>query len=149
MRQATRSHPRTHRFAHNGAVSDSLNHRIARELWNAVSNADVDRIERLSSDGLVWHTTGRGPRAGTYRGRQVVLDHLAEIGEHADRFDSELEDILVGVHYTALLYRVRAARLDRKLDTRWVLLLRIADERLAEAWSIPSDQHAVDEFWAA
>jgi ketosteroid isomerase-like protein len=130
-------------------VPQSPQERIARELWNAVSNADVERIERLSSDGLVWHSTGRGPRAGTYRGREEVLDHLAEIGEHADRFDSQLEDILVGDHYTALLYRVRAERLDRMLDTGWVLLLQISEGRLAEAWSIPRDQHAVDEFWAA
>lgn len=130
-------------------MSEPLDERIARELWNAVSNADVDRIERLSTDDLVWHTTGRGPRAGTYRGRRVVLDHLAEIGEHADRFDSELEDILTGDRFTALLYRVRAARQGRKLDTGWVLLLRIRDGRLAEAWSIPRDQHAVDEFWSA
>jgi ketosteroid isomerase-like protein len=130
-------------------VAAAENERIARELWNAVSQADVDRIERLSADGLVWHSTGRGPRAGTYRGREAVLDHLAQIGEHADRFDSELEDILVGARYTALIYRVRAARLDRKLDTSWVLLLEIHAGRLLEAWSIPRDQHAVDEFWAA
>jgi ketosteroid isomerase-like protein len=129
-------------------VAGSPDERFARELWNAVSTADVDRIERLCADGLVWHTTGRGPRAGTYRGREAVLDHLAEIGEHADRFDSQLEDILVGERYTALLYRVRAQPLDRRLDTSWVLLLQIGDGQLIEAWSIPRDQHAVDEFWA-
>ena len=122
--------------------------RVARDLWNAVSNADVESIERLSLDELTWHTAGRGPRAGTYRGRQAVLDHLAAIGEGAERFDMALEDVLIGDEHTALLYRVTAARRDRKLDTGWVLLLRIVDGRLAEAWSIPRDQHAVDEFWS-
>jgi ketosteroid isomerase-like protein len=129
-------------------MSDPSNEHIARELWTAVSNADVDSIERLSADELTWHTTGRSPRAGTHRGRAAVLDHLADIGEHADRFDMKLEDVLVGDLYTAFAYRVNAARQGRKLDTDWVLLLRIVDGRLLEAWSIPRDQHAVDEFWS-
>lgn len=129
-------------------MSDASNDRIARDLWDAVSSADVERIEHLSTDGLIWHTTGRGPRAGTYRGREAVLDHLAAIGEHADRFDMQFEDVLVGNQYTALCYRVTASRRDRELDTGWVLLLRIIAGRLSEAWSIPRDQHAVDEFWA-
>lgn len=130
------------------AMHQSSSDQIARDLWDAVSQADVAKIERLSTDDLAWHTSGRNPRAGIYRGRQAVLDHLAEIGEDAERYNMKLEDVLVGEQYTVLLYRVTGSRRDRKLDMRWVLLLRFSDDRLAEAWSIPSDQHAVDEFWS-
>lgn len=130
-------------------MPESPNARFARNLWDAVSKGDVERVEHLCSPDLVWHTSGRGPRAGTQRGRDNVLDHLARIGENAERFASKLEDVMVGERYTALVYHVTGSRTDRRLETDWILLLQIEDERLTEAWSIPRDQHAVDEFWSA
>lgn len=121
---------------------------LARSLWRAVSSADVEALERLCTQDLTWHASGRGRRAGSVRGRDAVLDYLADIGEDSDRFDSTLEDVLVGDLYTALLYDVVGERKGRKLDTGFVLLLRFELDRLAEAWAVPRDQLAVDEFWA-
>lgn len=121
---------------------------LAQQLWEAVSTADLSAVERLTTDDFSWHASGRGSRSGTFRGRDAVLDYLARIGEDAERFDSELEDVLVGDLYTALLYRVTGERGARKLDTDFVLLLRFELDQLAEAWSIPRDQHAIDEFWS-
>jgi hypothetical protein len=36
----------------------------------------------------------------------------------------------------------------RSLDTGFILIFRIAGERIAEIWAVPRDQYAVDEFWA-
>jgi len=130
-------------------MSASDHERFARDLWDAVSKGDVEHVERLCSIDLVWHTAGRGPRAGVVRGRDNVLDHLARIGEDAEQFESTLEDVLVGQRYTALVYHVTGFRSARRLASDWVLLLRIVDGRLEEAWSIPRDQYAVDEFWSA
>jgi ketosteroid isomerase-like protein len=129
-------------------VPDHPHAKLARDLWRAVSSADVPAVERLSTDDLTWHASGRGPRSGTIRGREAVLDYLARIGEDADRFDSQLEDVLVGDLFTAVMYRVTARRGDRKLDTGFVGILRIEADQLAEIWSVPRDQLAVDAFWA-
>jgi ketosteroid isomerase-like protein len=134
-------------FAHNGLMPPR-DAELAERLWEAVSTADVETLERLCTDDLTWHAAGRGPRSGTFRGRDAVLDYLARIGEDADQFASELEDVLVGEAHTALLYRVTGARGEHKLDTGYVLILRSENGRLAEAWSVPRDQHAVDGFWA-
>lgn len=131
-----------------GGVPSHPHEQLARALWDAVSSGDVAALERLSTDDLVWHASGRGPRSGTLRGRDAVFDYLARIGEDTERFDSELEDVLVGDLLTALLYRVIGVRGDRKLDTGFILILRIEVDRLAEAWAVPRDQHAVDEFWS-
>ena len=122
--------------------------RLARSLWRAVSSSDVSSLVRLCTEDLTWHASGRGRHSGTIRGRDAVLDYLADIGEDSDRFDSSLEDVLVGDLYTALLYHVIGERAGRKLDTGFVLLLRIEVDRLAEAWAVPRDQLAVDEFWS-
>ncbi len=123
--------------------------KLARTAWQAAANGDVDTLARVCAPDLVWHASGRGPRSGVYRGQTAVFEHLASIGEAADRFDSELEDLLVGEDKVAVLFRIRGRRGERELDTGFVLLFRIAEGRIAEVWAIPRDQEAIDEFWRA
>jgi ketosteroid isomerase-like protein len=129
-------------------VIDHPHAKLAREAWEAVSHGDRATLERVCSADLVWHASGRGERAGEYRGLEVVLEYLAAIGDGAQRFDSSFEDVLVGEGLVAVLFRVSGSRDDRVLDTGFILLFRFGGERITEVWSIARDQHAVDEFWA-
>jgi hypothetical protein len=79
---------------------------------------------------------------------EAVFGFLAAVGDLADRFDSTLEDILVGSKYVSVLFRVSGLRGERKLDTGYILIFRIEESRIAEIWAVPRDQYAVDEFWA-
>ncbi len=121
---------------------------LARAAWQAVSEANLAAIPRLVADDVVWHASGRGPRSGDHKGRDAVLDFLAGIGEDADEFDLELDDVLVGEQRTAILCRVSGERNGRLLEAGFVLLLRFEDNQIAEVWSVPRDQYAIDEFWA-
>ena len=120
----------------------------ARNAWQAVSSGNTAALEALCCEDMVWHAAGRGSHAGDHCGRESVLAFLAGVGEDAQRFDASLEDVLVGDHLAALLMRARGRRGERRLETRYVVLLRFENGRIAEAWSIPQDQHAVDAFWA-
>jgi ketosteroid isomerase-like protein len=121
---------------------------LAKVVWEAVSAGDVDALAEVCSEDLTWHAPGRGARAGTHRGQEAVFAYLASIGEDVDRFDLTLEDILVGGEYVSVLFHVNGLRKGRELETGFVLLFRIEGSRLAEVWSVPRDQYAVDEFWA-
>lgn len=121
---------------------------LVRDLWDAVSKSDVGAVERLCHEELAWHASGRGPMAGDHRGRNAVIEYLASIGEAADRFDSELEHVLVNDELVAVLFHVSGERAGRRLDTGFVLIVRVEGDRIAEVWAVPRDQHAVDAFWA-
>jgi len=121
---------------------------LAKVAWEAVSAGDVDTLAEVCSEDLVWHASGRGPRSGTHGGRDAVMDYLASIGDDADRFDSTLQQILVGDDLVVVLFQVRGFRLGRELDTGFILIFRIEGSQLVEVWSVPRDQYAVDEFWA-
>jgi len=121
---------------------------IARELWKGVSNSDVETLVQLSEPDIVWHASGRGPRAGDFRGRDAVLDYLARIGDDVERWDVELDDVLVGDVYAAMLLRVTGERPARSLSAGFVLIFRFTAGRVAEVWSVARDQFAVDEFWS-
>ena len=121
---------------------------LAKLAWEAVSVGDSELLSEVCAEDLVWNASGRGTRSGVYRGREAVFGFLAAVGDLAERFDSTLEDILVGSKYVSVLFRVSGLRGERKLDTGYILIFRIADSRIAEIWAVPRDQYAVDEFWA-
>jgi ketosteroid isomerase-like protein len=126
---------------------DHPNAKLARNAWEAVSASDLDTLSQVCADDLVWHASGRGTRSGDYRGRTAVLDYLAAIGDAAERFDSRLDHVLVNENLVAVLFHVTGTRRSRVLDTDFILLFRVEVGRIAEIWSVPRDQHAVDEFW--
>ena len=121
---------------------------IARRAWDAVSASDVETLVSVLAEDAVWHATGRGSHAGDYRGQREILDYLAGVGEDADRFDSTIDDVLVGKRFAAILFDVDGSRKGRSLTVGFVIMLRIEGDRIAEVWSVPRDQLAVDEFWA-
>jgi ketosteroid isomerase-like protein len=121
---------------------------LAKLAWEAVSVGDSEALAEICSEDLVWNASGRGARSGIYRGQEAVFGFLAAVGDLAERFDSTLEDILVGNKYVSVLFRVSGRRGERKLDTGYILIYRIEDSRIAEIWAVPRDQYAVDEFWA-
>ena len=129
-------------------IPDHPHAQLAETVWQAVSEGDSETLSKVCTEDLVWHAAGRGPRAGSYRGQEEVFAYLASIGEDAERFDSTLEDILVGDKRVCLLFQVSGLRKGRRLETGYALLFRIEGSRLAEVWSVPRDQYAVDEFWA-
>lgn len=129
-------------------MSDHPNAELARIAWQAVSIGDVETLTRVCSEDLVWHASGRGSRSGDYEGRDAVFEYLATIGDAAERFDSHLEQVLANDELSMVLFRVQAERGAKRLDTGFILIFRIEEGRLAEVWSVPRDQYAVDEFWS-
>jgi ketosteroid isomerase-like protein len=128
-------------------MTDHPHVKLARIAWRAAADGDVETLSKVCSEDLTWHASGRGSRSGAYRGQPAVFDYLASIGDAADRFDSELEDLLVGEDKVAVLFRIRGTRGAQRLDTHFILLFRIESGRIAEVWAIPRDQYAIDEFW--
>ncbi len=129
-------------------MSEHPSARLARTAWEAAAAGDTETLLRVCAPDLVWHASGRGPRSGSHRGLDQVFAYLAAIGDSADRFDSRLDRILVGGDRVAILFQVTGKRANRALDTGFILIFRIAEERIAEVWAVPRDQYAVDEFWS-
>lgn len=127
---------------------DHPNAEIARAAWEAVAHGDAQGLAKAFSPNVVWHASGRGPRSGTFTGLDAVLEYLADIGDAAQRFDMRLDDVLVSEGGAVLLFSVEGQRPGRRLVTDFIVLFQIEAGLVVEAWAVPRDQHAVDEFWA-
>lgn len=77
-----------------------------------------------------------------------MLEYLAEIGDAAQRFDMRLDDVLVSENKAVVLFSVEGQRRGRRLLTEFIVLFQIEAGRVIEAWAVPRDQYAIDEFWA-
>ena len=56
--------------------------------------------------------------------------------------------MLTNDNLVAVMFRVQGKRGEKRLDTGFILIFRIADDVLAEVWAVPRDQYAVDAFWS-
>jgi ketosteroid isomerase-like protein len=53
------------------------NEELVRRAFDAFTKGDVDTIRELTDQDAVWHTPGRGPLAGDYRGIDEILGFFA------------------------------------------------------------------------
>jgi len=125
-----------------------LNATLIRDALRAVARGEAETLKRLCADGIQWHAMGRTPWAGDHEGIDAVLDYLGRLGEAADVFDANLTDLLVSEERAATVMQLSARRGDRRLEVEFLILYRIAEGKIAEAWSTPLDPHATDVFWA-
>ena len=129
-------------------MPDKANLQLARQAWQAVSQSDVDTLQKLWSADIVWHATDRGtPWVGDHRGQDAVLDYLARIGESVEIFDARLDDILTSSDRIAYLLHVSARLGDRTLELDYQLLARIEEGLVVEVWTTPLEPHVLEEFW--
>jgi len=121
---------------------------LIRAVLRAVARGESERLKQLCADGIQWHATGRTPWAGDHEGIDAVLEWLGRVGEAADVFEADLEDLLVSEERAATVMQISARRGDRRLEVLFLILYRIAEGKLAEVWSAPLNPHATDAFWA-
>jgi hypothetical protein len=80
-------------------------------------------------------------------GSDEIIDHLADIGESADDYCMRMNDIIANDRYVVILTQISAKKGSASLDTTYVLLGRVAEDRIREVWSIPMEPAAVASFW--
>jgi ketosteroid isomerase-like protein len=115
-----------------------------------VSAQPADFSERVG-EHCVWTVAGESGMAGTYAGRDAILDFFRRTQELTDGTYAvepywELDD---GERHVAYC-RARGRRPDgRELDLDQALVCRLdADGRWLEVRALPYDQAVFDAFWA-
>ena len=61
---------------------------LARRLWSAIAEADVQTLSEVLAEKTVWRMYGRSPVAGTYEGVEAVVGFLARVGELSDDLEA-------------------------------------------------------------
>jgi ketosteroid isomerase-like protein len=120
---------------------------LARRLWSAIADADVQILREVLAPKTVWRMYGRSPLAGTFEGPEAVIAFMARVGELSDELEASLVDIFVSERGAVMRYRVAARRGSRRLDIEHLLLIEIEEGQIEQAVFAPLDQARYDRFW--
>lgn len=125
------------------------NAELVRRGYAAFNAADGDTLAKLFDENAVWHTPGRSPMAGDYKGVKAILAQFSRYGgETAGTFKAKLQYLcesedgrVVGVHQNT------AERNGKHLDVGCCLTFEFKDGRVISGREHFYDLYAWDKFW--
>jgi uncharacterized protein len=121
--------------------------RTVRALLDALERRNLAAIGATLSDDVVYHFPGRGPVAGTYRGR---ADVLGLFGGFARLFDGPLEmashDVVASEAHVVDLATYTGERQGERFTWNAVRLYHVDGDRIGEIWLMIGDVYAFDDW---
>lgn len=126
------------------------NEELLRREFEALGAGDMDGVQALMADDIVWHFPGNSPISGTFTGKDAVMGWLAKNMElSGGTLRVEPHDILGNDEHGVALARVSGQREGKTpLNDPSVQVCHIKDGKITETWVNPQDQAASDEFWS-
>lgn len=128
---------------------DHPNAQLARRLWDATAQADVETLFELFDPEVEWIAYGDNPTACHLRGIEAVLEYMGLTAERVDILSSDLIDIYANARGAVLYYRIVAQLGERRHEGEVLLKLDILAGRAVRVAVVPFDQAAGDAFWNA
>jgi ketosteroid isomerase-like protein len=124
--------------------------RTVRELYAALDEGDVGRLDELMDDHIEVHVPGTGQNAGSYRGKSEVFGFFAAAMElTAGTLRMTLHDVAVGEHHVVAVAEYTATRPGRApLVNHLAEVFRLRGGRISEVWFHSRNQYEVDAFWS-
>ncbi|MDX6368253.1 MAG: uncharacterized protein QOK30_3329 [Nocardioidaceae bacterium] len=130
-------------------MADHPNLDLMRRGYAAYTSGDLQTIEQLFADDVVWHVSGRSPISGDYTGKQEVFGFFGKLQELSGGTSRvEVHDLLADDDHGVAIVTQSASREGRTYEGRVTHVLHLRDGKVTEFWDAYVDQYASDEFWA-
>lgn len=124
------------------------NEDLLRRGYQAFAEGDMQTMDEVFDDEIVWHVPGNNPLSGDYNGKQEVFGFFGKVNELADSFTLELHDVLANEEHGVALTWAKGERAGKTLEGQLVQVFHINENgRVTESWSHSFDQAAFDDFW--
>jgi len=125
------------------------NVKVIRRLVSAYAAADIETIDQLLADDVVFHVPGRHPLSGSYVGKTEVFGYMGRVAAL-----SESDDGGFAVHSVTGDDEHAVALVTGTIEHRGVRFVRptvhvfhVNGAQVTEFWEASIDQHAEDQFW--
>lgn len=118
-----------------------------RKGYAAFDAGDVNTVLELFADNIVWHVGGKSKYAGTYTGKQAVLEFFGRLMQDGLVQKHDIHDILASDDHIVTLSTVTATYKGQTLSGQTVDIAHENDQgQLTEFWRISADQEAFDRL---
>jgi uncharacterized protein len=130
-------------------MADHPNVELLRKGYGAYSSGDINVLNDLFADDVLWHVAGRSPLSGDYKGRDQVFGFFGKLMELSGGTSSlEVHDVLANDDHGIALVTGTATRNGKSFTGQDVHTFHLRDGKVVEFWDSPLDQYAADEFWS-
>ncbi len=130
-------------------MADHPNQELLRRGYAAYGAGDLDTVNALFADDIVWHVAGQSPIAGDYTGKEQVFGFFGKLQELSDGTSKiEVHDVLANDTHGVALVMESATRGGRSHEGVATHVYHITDGKVTEFWDAHPDQQAEDEFWS-
>jgi len=123
------------------------NEELLRRGKEAFLRGEVETAKEILADDFVCHTSGRGPFAREYRGRDAFFGFIAKVRElSGGTYRQELHDVAATDEHAIAIVIVRAERNGKSVEYRSAEVYHVRDGKATEAWFLNDSPD--DEFWS-
>jgi ketosteroid isomerase-like protein len=130
-------------------VLDHPNSRVLELVYNAFTVGDVQKAATYWTQDCVHYYPGRSELSGAHAGIESALAFAGKMFELCQgRITMEIKEIGASENMAFSTVFTTYEREGKKLEMPFVNVVRIEDGLIAEFWTYPDDQQAVDDFWA-
>lgn len=123
---------------------------LLRKGYEAFSSGDMDTLNELFADDIVWHVPGTGIMAGDYKGKEEVFAMFGKlVQETGGNFKIEVHDILANDEHGVCINTVSGERNGVRFESRGVDVFHpTGDGKVKEYWGLAEDQASMDAAFA-
>ena len=131
-------------------MAEHPNVELVRKGYDAYINGDMDFINEVFADDIVWHIAGRSPLAGEYKGKEQVFAFFGKLMELTDGTSKlEVHDVLANDEHGVALVTGSATRKGKSFSGPDVHVMHIKNGKIVEFWDSPLDQYESDEIFSS
>jgi ketosteroid isomerase-like protein len=120
---------------------------VLRRLYDAYARRDKDTICDLIADDCTWNIPGRGPKSGTHRGRDAILELFRDLMRKSKgSAQIEVHDIVANDRHAIVLQTGNATIDGQTSALKEVLVHTIVDGKVVDMWEYHFDLYAFDSM---
>jgi uncharacterized protein len=128
------------------AGEEHPNAKLVREGFEAFERGDMERMNQLLSDDIVWHVGGNSKWSGTYEGKEKVLDFFMRQAQAATT-KIDIHDIVGSdEHVVALGTASASAPNGQSAEWKYTQIFHIQEGKAREVWGMAENDSDVDPF---
>lgn len=131
-------------------MAEHPNVQLLRDGYKAFSSGDMETIDRLFADDIVWHEGGRNPLSGDYKGKDQVFGLFGKLIELTEgTLKIEVHDVVANDEHAVALVNIAASRNGRSFSGTSVDVFHIRNGKAVEFWDNVTDRYGLDEVFSA
>jgi ketosteroid isomerase-like protein len=117
----------------------SLEQRIkpVRDGFEGFQRGDLQAVGDQFTDDAVWHGAGSTEFGGDHRGKQAVIQNIADYAKNYQKIEQDLHDIVANEKHVVALVTTSATRNGKTYTDHETFVFHVNDNaKITEVWAI-------------